>query len=38
MFLERKERDHFKLTTKQLIERIYPKVDLNNKQEVIISR
>lgn len=32
--LERKERDTFKLYMKQLIEKIYPKVDLNNRQEV----
>lgn len=34
LFLERKERDNFKLTLKQLIEKIFPKVDLNNRQEV----
>lgn len=38
VFLERKERDSFKLTFKQLIERIYPKVDLNIRQEVHQSR
>lgn len=37
LFLERKERDNFKLSTKQLIEKIYPKVDLNHKQEVIVT-
>ncbi len=35
IFMDWKQRDNFKLQTKQLIEKIYPKVDLNNKQEVL---
>lgn len=32
--LTRKEQDTFKLFIKHLLERVHPKVDLNNRQEV----
>jgi len=35
--LTRKEQDSFKLFVKQLLERVHPKIDLNNRQEVIES-
>ena len=37
VFLTRKDRDNFKLFMKQLLERIHPHVDLNNRQEVVME-
>ena len=34
-FLDRKTRDNFRLWLKQMLEKVHPKVDLNNRQEVL---